>query len=298
MATSAHGNSNPIGSSVKSPEVGFEASGLSAEEAERLAAAFRPSWEFDEAPFAQGSPGLDAGQIDALAASAPPSVDAGHDARNVAAHAPPARVETHEPEVSVIIDRSITAAEMEAARAAAARPPPPAPVQFAAPAFAQPAFPAAAPARVAPVLRPQRLSADESIEIPASLTKSNKGLFIGLGVAVAATALVFVVHGMMTSSETSTTPVVATAAAPVETASPIPPPAAATVATPPAPAPAPPPVAAAPSPSVVAALPAPVRAAPATHAAPRPAAPAAHHAAAPKNPPKPAGGGIVRDVPF
>ena len=42
---------------------------LSPEEAERLAASFRPIWELDDAPFAQGN-GLSAADIDALSAGA------------------------------------------------------------------------------------------------------------------------------------------------------------------------------------------------------------------------------------
>ena len=66
MTTPAQGNLSE--SSGKQPDGGFEASGLSPDEAERLAAAFKPSWEFDEAPFTQGNGGLDAAQIEALAA--------------------------------------------------------------------------------------------------------------------------------------------------------------------------------------------------------------------------------------
>jgi hypothetical protein len=291
--------SNLSGSANKQPDAGFEASGLSAEEAERLAAAFKPSWEFDEAPFTPlANASINAAQIDELGALEP-------DARTVAPHVPPQRIETHEPEVSVIIDRSITAAEMDAQRQAppppASRPPPPAvPVSpFAAP-FAAPAH--AAPQRVAPVMRLPR-SADESLELPASLKKSNKGLFIGLGIAVAAAALVLVVHGAMSSSsdtpETPTaTPAVATAAPTAEAthaAVPVVPPPVANP--PPTPVAAPTPV----PPAAVAAAPAlhpAVLAAPKAQPHPAPPPPPPVHHAAPRNPPKPAAGGIVRDVPF
>ena len=314
MTTSTH---DPLtGSAVKPFDFdrgGFEASsGLSAEEAERLAAAFKPSWEFDEAPFAPMAPGngaLDGSQIDALAAGGVrPEVISPPESRTVPPHAPPPRVETNEPEVSVIIDRSITAAALEAPRPAAppSRPPPPAQAPFAAPAFAAPA-PQQRP--VAPVFRPQHGMADESIQIPASLTKSNRGLFIGLAVAVAAAALVFVVHGAMSSDDTpATTAPTATAAAAVATTaapSPIPPP------PPVAAIPPPPPVAATPPPPPVTATPpsapvatpqpatvTPVRNAAPVHAAPRPAPPPPHRPAPPKSPTKPSGGGIVRDVPF
>jgi hypothetical protein len=300
--------SNFSGSASKQPDAGFEASGLSPEEAERLAAAFKPSWEFDEAPFTPfaGGAGLDAGQIETLGA-----VDG--EARTVAPHAPPQRVETHEPEVSVIIDRSITAAELDAQRLAAAPqpsrpapPPPPAAVAspFASPAFAAPALAPPTPQRVAPVMRsPRGASPDESLELPASLKKSNKGLFIGLGIAVAAAALVLIVHGAMSSPDPSpgspsTAAPVATTAAPTEAqramVPAVPPP----VANPP-PTPVVQPVP--PPPAVAVAAPAPR---PSPVAAPKPQQhpaaappPQAHHAA-PRNPPKPAAGGIVRDVPF
>src|ERR1700728_169870 len=110
MTTPAQGNLS--GSSAKQPDGGFEASGMSPEEAERLAAAFKPSWEFDEAPFVQANGGLDPSEIDGLAREPESARPPTSDSRIVPPHAPPHRVETHEPEVSVIIDRSITAAEM------------------------------------------------------------------------------------------------------------------------------------------------------------------------------------------
>ena len=57
MANAAHGPDLKIGK-------------LSPEEAERISASFRPIWELDDAPFAQGSGGLNAADIDALAAGA------------------------------------------------------------------------------------------------------------------------------------------------------------------------------------------------------------------------------------
>ena len=227
MTTPAQGNFSGLsGPTGKQPDAGFEASGLSPEDAERFASSFKPSWEFDEAPFTQANGNLDARQLEALSGGAPASSrQAGHsgretgEARTVPPHAPPQRLETNEPEVSVIIDRSITAAEIEAQRPppkpVSVRPPAPmfgavaAPVaaasSFASPEFAAPVFAPAAPQRVAPVMRGPR-TADESLELPASLKKSNKGLFIGLGVAVAAAGLVLLVHGAMSSSEAAPTP--------------------------------------------------------------------------------------------
>jgi hypothetical protein len=291
MTTQTHNNLPGSGN-------GHEASGLSPEEAERLSAEFRPSWEVEEQ---QASPGATAPHE---VYAAPPEPVRNGDSRNVAAHVPPARVETHEPEVSVIIDRSITAAEMDAQRAGAPARPAPAPAPHVAPVFAAPA---PAPQRVAPVLRAPR-GADESLELPASLKKSNKGLFLGVGVAVAAAALVFVIRGMSSEPDASSASpaTVTTSETPRAAAAPVPPPppppAAVAPVPPPPPQPVvtPPPAAAAP---VVAQAPAPARPTPAprpqaaAHAAPPPAP---HHAAAPapRNPPKASGGGIVRDNPF
>ncbi|MGO8993251.1 MAG: hypothetical protein ACLQVI_07970 [Polyangiaceae bacterium] len=304
MTTPAQGNLS--GSSGKQPDGGFEASGLSPEEAERLAAAFKPSWELDEAPFTQGNGGMDAAQIESLSRE-------GDSSRMVAPHAPPQRVETHEPEVSVIIDRSITAAEMDAQRPPpAAVPSRPAPVPQAP--FAAPVFAAPAHQRVAPVMRSPR-SADDSLELPASLKKSNKGLYIGLGAAMVAAAAVLVVHGAMSSTEpsagsspTSTSAAAATATVesqPRPPAPPVPPPPAVTATTPP-PAQASLPTVTPASLPLAAPLAQRNTNAAAVTPAPRPqphppaaaAPPPVTHHPAPRTPPKATGGGIVRDNPF
>ena len=296
------------------PEVSFESSGLSPEEAERLAASFKPSWEFDDAPFTQAT-GLPQSDLEELEAGGVNSdvrrnmrVRDSERSQAVSAHAVPQRVQTNEPEVSVIIDRSITAPSEQPPRPPppSARPPAPVPSPFA----AQMAAAALAPNRiVAPVAR-SRMNADESLELPASLKKSNKGLFIGVGAAAAAAVLVFAVRAATGSSDTPPpTPAVATAqasdtsraatanippvpAAPAATTAPPPAsrtmlPAGATVAAAPAPAPPTPSHAAAPQPMPK----------PAPHAAPPPAPPQ-HHSAPRQQAPKATGGGIVRDNPF
>ena len=296
------------------PEVSFESSGLSPEEAERLAASFKPSWEFDDAPFTQAT-GLPQSDLEELEAGGVNSdvrrnmrVRDSERSQAVSAHAVPQRVQTNEPEVSVIIDRSITAPSEEPPRPPppSARPPAPVPSPFA----AQMAAAALAPNRiVAPVAR-SRMNADESLELPASLKKSNKGLFIGVGAAAAAAVLVFAVRAATGSSDTPPpTPAVATAqasdtsraatanippvpASPAATTAPPPAsrtmlPAGATVAAAPAPAPPTPSHAAAPQPMPK----------PAPHAAPPPAPPQ-HHSAPRQQAPKATGGGIVRDNPF
>jgi hypothetical protein len=285
-------------------EVFFEASGLSFDDAERFAATFKPSWEFDEAPFTDGG-GVHANHIDALAdGGVHADIASPPDSRTVPPRAPPPRAETHEPEVSVIIDRSIVAAELQAAPrpAQAARPVAVAPST--ARSFGAPA-PQRAQQRIAPVLSSR---ADESLGLPSSLRKSNKGLFIGVGVAVVAAGLVFAVHGVMTpdsdSAASTSTSTSATAPAPTTTVTtPAAVPVAAVTAAPPsAPSAGRPAAAPAAAPVVPAAVSAPTPA-PVQHSAPapRPAphASAVHHGnGAPKNPPKPAAGGIVRDAPF
>jgi hypothetical protein len=288
MTTPAHGN---FPESSAKLEGGFEASGLSPEEAERFAAAFKPSWEFDEAPFAEGGAALRNGDLEALEAGGAREVHRPDSARayTAPAHAPPARVETHEPEVSVIIDRSITAAADVRAPVAAM------PASVAAPLAAA----AVSPNRVvAPVAR-SRFNADESLELPTSLKKSNKGLFIGLGAAVTAAVLVFAVRAAMSSPDepaaaaASTTAISAAAPAKTATGPSIPPP----------PTPAPP-VAAPPVTQVSSLPPSHPLAAPTPAPAPAPkpashaAAPPVHHTPPPRSTPKPASGGIVRDVPF
>ena len=92
----------------------FAGGRLSPDDLDQLAAAFRPSWEFDEAPFTgagtmspadlhalQGGGGTHADIRAVAQAAAAPAING--------AHAPPKPAASHEPEDSVIIDRSITA---------------------------------------------------------------------------------------------------------------------------------------------------------------------------------------------
>ena len=123
MTTQAQGDFPEL---AMKPEVSFESSGLSPEEAERLAASFKPSWEFDDAPFTQAT-GLPHSDLEELEAGGVNSdvrrnmrVRDSERSQAVSAHAVPQRVQTNEPEVSVIIDRSITAPSEEPPR-----PPPP-----------------------------------------------------------------------------------------------------------------------------------------------------------------------------
>jgi hypothetical protein len=139
----------------------FASGRLSPEEAERLASTFRPSWELDDAPFT-GAGNLSEADLRALQGGGTHSdvraVAGGHTGNNAhasnGAHAPPAPTQSHEPENSVIIDRTITAdaAPAPSPKPVAARPPgstilgmAPAPIQAPQPASVPPQAAAPAP---------------------------------------------------------------------------------------------------------------------------------------------------------
>jgi hypothetical protein len=303
---------DPSGSAAKGPGA-FASGRLTVDDLDQLAAAFRPSWEFDEAPFAgagtmspvdlhalRGGGGTHA-DVRAVAQAAPAPVVNG-------AHAlPKAVAPSHEPEDSVVIDRSITAAAM------APTPPPPAPELVRAPLAPPSAVPVQPPRnadrlaqtrivrRSAPVPAPRESTG--SIDVRA-LGRSKRPLWIGLG----AGAVVLVAVGIWASSSGSVAPaaVPPAPAKTVQAAAPdIPPPPPETTPEPPA---APPPktvpvtaLAQVPPPLVNAAS---LPLAPARPAAPpaAPPAPAPRPVVAPTPKPtpraKPGGGTIVHDVPF
>jgi len=97
------------GNPTKGP--GFENVPPTPDDFERLAAAFRPSWELDNAPFT-GAGTLSAGDIRALQAAGP-AVDlrAASTQLSNGAHVPPKATATPEPVASVIIDRVMAANE-------------------------------------------------------------------------------------------------------------------------------------------------------------------------------------------
>lgn len=317
----------------------FAGARLAPEELERLAATFRPSWELDDAPFT-GPGSLSPSEIQVLQGGGTHAdvLATAHAAATNGAHAPaaPAPVAAnaaHEPENSVIIDRSITADQIappppKLAPPVAVAPPPPAVVAppagptgtvvlppDQAPRIPQrPAAPAAAPAsrrppppqrRTAPSGAPARArAASVDVEEPVFPKKSNKGLFIGLG-AVAALLVVggvyMAVSGSSADKAAAPVPTSAETKANDKTAAIPPPPPETTTAAPAAPpatttAQEPPATATATPASPAPPEPAPV---------PRPRAPAAAHAAAsppPRSGPAPrakkSGQTIVRDVPF
>ena len=202
---------------------------FSPEEADRLASTFRPSWELDDAPFT-GAGNLSDGDLRALQGGGGTHADV----RAVAhasngAHAPPAPTQSHEPENSVIIDRTITAdapsPKPAAAKAAgvtmlgmappivpqailqvAPQPAPQAP-PAAAPHLARPPTPVsqrpAAPAfNVPPPVVKAARAKPVSVDLEESYPKKSRtGLWVGLGLGgVAAIGLVV---WMVTSSGSS-----------------------------------------------------------------------------------------------
>jgi hypothetical protein len=322
---------HPADIAPKAPAA-FASGRLSPEEAERLASTFRPSWELDDAPFT-GPGTLSETDLRALQGGGTHSdvravaQSGGHEGNAHAsngAHAPPAPTQSHEPENSVIIDRSITADAAPAPKAVAAAKPAtmtmvgmPSPQQQAAP---QPA-PAAPLQRPPTPMRPMAPAFNVSppsvkprakpvsIDLEDAYPKKSKtGLWVALGLGgVAAMGLVVWMVTSSGSTEKAAQPAPTATKAPDDKLSAVPPPpppttaaAPATTETPPAAtaAAAPPPTAtAAPIPTTpVTALPqaAPTRA---PVFQPRPSyggsAPAARPAGKPKG-----GQTIVRDVPF
>jgi hypothetical protein len=324
---------HPADIAPKAPAA-FASGRLSPEEAERLASTFRPSWELDDAPFT-GPGTLSETDLRALQGGGTHS-----DVRGVAqsgghggnahasngAHAPPAPTQSHEPENSVIIDRSITA---DVPKAAAAKPATmtmvgmPSPLQQAPQAAPQPApQPAPAPLQRPPTpMRPMAPAFNVSppsvkprakpvsIDLEEAYPKKSKtGLWVGLGLGgVAVMGLVVWMATSSGSTEKAAQPAPTATKAPDDKLSAVPPPPPPTTAAAPATTETPPPAtaAAAPPPTATAA---PIPTTPVTalpQAAPtrapvfqpRPSyggsAPAARPAGKPKG-----GQTIVRDVPF
>ena len=301
----------PSGPAAKGPAA-FAGGGLTPDDLDQLAAAFRPSWEFDEAPFVGAgsmSPSdmraLQSGGIhaDVRAATQPapaPLTNGMH------APAKPAPL-SHEPENSVIIDRRITAADIAPAPQARPQVAPavvaPAVVPAAIVAPAMPTADRMAQTRIVQRRAPVPAARESTGSFDAgALRGSKKPLWIGIGVGALALAAIGIWATSGGSSEPALAPVPVIVKKSVETAAPdIPPPPPETAQA--APVPKTVPI------SALAQVPAPAAAPPAAPA-PRPVAapvapspaPAPHPAAAPT--PKPAArpkggsGTIVHDVPF
>ncbi len=285
---------------------------LTPEDAEKLAATFRPSWELDDAPFT--GPGvLSDGDLQALRGGGTQADVRGAVHALNGTHAPaPATVLQEEPTSSVILDGGVAAedAQHQAPVAPVLSPKVASPLKG----VLQP--PAASVPRVASILRPAGANAPPpgravrargaSADDVHIAKKSRLGLWLGLAAAGIGIVIgAWFAAGSGDKREVAA-PVVESPPATTQSPIPAPPPPAETQATappPPAPAPPPPPqpvatvVAAAPPP------PPPVAAAPTRMAVPpAPRQPTWSPSAAP--PPRPAarpkaaGTTIVRDVPF
>lgn len=264
---------------------------LTADDFERLAAVFRPSWELDEAPFS-GPANLSAAEVESLQARGVASRVLGTVPTTNGSHAhaeqvAPSVVITEPPEPV-----PVQPASPPPARSPAQPQPRSVELRMATPAHAQ-ALPTGRPAESS-LARP-RLPSLEFDELPAFARRSKKPLWIALSTVAIALAS----FGAWVLAGSSGQP-----RYPAENVAPAPPKAITTAvetAARPAPEPAPPPPPAASPPPP---LPTPV-AAPASPpqpaAARTPATPPKPPLPAPKAPPsRPKAGGptIVRDVPF
>jgi hypothetical protein len=275
----------------------FVSARLTPEEAERLAATFRPSWEPDEAPFVGPATMSDADLRALRGGGTHPDVRGSIQAINGARAPVPATV-LHEPESSVIIDPAIAAPEQTPLTSV------PSTMQTTQviPRRADPRIGTGASAREAPTVTfPAARSRMVSLDEVEFRKRSKTGLWLGLGAA--AVILISVGIWLASGSDEKQAPLPFPPAqktqATVESRVPPPPRLPETAAPQPiAPAPPPPaaiaPVAAAPPPAVAPPAPPPRLVVP---PAPRPPSwvpPQARPAARPK----PAGTTIVRDVPF
>jgi len=185
---------------------------LSPEDAERLASTFRPIWDLDDAPFAQGN-GLSAADVDALAGGAgiSPSIRGTQQSQESKTEVtiPRASVPGHVPaldapkvEIAVELDTAelVTAAPTPAPVVAQARPQQPMnqtlPLNSAAATVRKPYTPPRPP--------PQSINmreADASNEL-APVKKSNTGIIIGLVAAVAIVGGIFGIRVAMSGDKT------------------------------------------------------------------------------------------------
>jgi hypothetical protein len=150
----------------------FASTELTADDFERLATSFRPSWQLDEAPFA-GPSSMTPSEIRTLQANeARAEVKALVQQSTNGSHPPPKPTVSAEPNESVIVEGGLPPAH-------AARPMP-VPVSVSVP------TPAHSPAarRVAPAIpkgRPRLASLELDGVVPSFARKSRTGLWVGLG---------------------------------------------------------------------------------------------------------------------
>ena len=185
---------------------------LSPEDAERLASTFRPIWDLDDAPFAQGS-ALSAADVDALAGGAgvSPSIRGTQQQQAAAPIAIEAKTEVTVPRASVPghvpapdAPKVEIAVELDSAELVTATPAPV--VQPVAEARPQPAASAAATTRkpyTPPRAPPPSINMAEASSDFAPVKKSNTGIIIGLVAAVAIIGGIFGVRALMSSDKTS-----------------------------------------------------------------------------------------------
>ncbi|HEY6460190.1 MAG TPA: hypothetical protein VIY73_08560 [Polyangiaceae bacterium] len=327
---------HPADTGPKAPGA-FAHGRLSPDDADRLATMFRPSWELDDAPFT-GPGTLEPSEMRALQGGGV-HADVRETAQSTAyasngSHALPAAQPSHEPEDSVVIDRSITAQDIAPPPGprpvpvkatgtilGMAAPPPPQAAPQPAPAVAQAPPPPPVPSRPPPSQRPKApqftvgpptppkakpVAIDLDVSYPK---KSRTPLYAALGGA-GALVVGLIVWGVSSSgsSDKAAEPVPAMTATVEDKAASIPPPPPATATATQATAATT--VAAAPPPATTTAPPAPAPVPiPQTPVGARPtAAPVPTHAPAAYTPPRsygapaahPAGkkATIVRDVPF
>jgi hypothetical protein len=159
----------------------------SAEELERLAATFRPSWQLDDAPFTGGA-SFSAGEIQALeGAEARAQVRAAMDASN-GARLPPKPVAFQQPPSTVIIETTPEARPVGPNRAQSTivgMPPGPSlsNVQQGSPRVVQ--RPAAPASPWLPPASPWQPPASDDLEDSAFPRRSKKPLWVGVGVCLA-----------------------------------------------------------------------------------------------------------------
>jgi hypothetical protein len=284
----------------------FVSGRLTTDDFEQLATAFRPSWEFDEAPFT-GAGSLSPADLRALQGGGGTHADvraatqAANAARPVPKAVPPVAVEES------IIVAPVAVEPVVQPVPSRPPPPPPPPVALAPPAVALPPSPERlAQTRIVqrPVVRPVPVPVESTGSLDVPFARSKKPLWIGVGVGVVALAVVGIWVGSG-GTQSAQQPVAATIAKTVEQAP-------AADIPPPPPVVTPPPVVAPPAPtprtvsiSALAQVPNPTPAAPPRPSPPPVAAPAPapRPVAAPPAPrpaarPKAGGGTIVHDVPF